>query len=183
MSEDTLFVVRIRHRPAARTLAAIVIAGAAIGVGVAFYAFARPQPVLFLPAGWHSPQAHALPAVLFGGLPTFVHALAMPLLIAALLQPRRRIDLVAVCAAWCGVEIAFELAQHPSIGHTLLASLPTGEHCSAWLAPFANFVRTGTFDWIDIAAAALASLIAYAASCHCIERHATPAETRHVQFA
>ena len=181
MRLDPAFVVRLRDQPPARALAPILIAGAAIVVGVAFYAFARPQPALFLPAAWHSPRAHALPAVLLGGLPTFLHALAMPLLIAALLQLRRRIDLATVCAAWCGVEFAFELAQHPRIGHALIASLPTSERWSAATAPFASFVRTGTFDRIDVAAAALASLAAYALLCCPIERRTTPtAEARHV---
>lgn len=163
-----------------RTLAPILIACAAVALGVAFYAFARPQPALFLPAGWHRPQTHALPAALVGGLPTFVHTLAMSLLTAALLQPRRRVGLRTICVAWCAVEIAFESAQHPRLGHALLDALPASERWRVLLSPLANFVRTGTFDGNDVVAAALASLTAYAVLCHAIERQTTHMEARHV---
>jgi len=180
MSEDHLFVVRVRHQPAAGALAPTLIAAAAIAVGVAFYAFARPQPALFLPAGWHRPLPHALPTLLLGALPTFVHALALPLLIVAVLPARRRVALSAVCVAWCVVEIAFESAQHPRIGHALLERWTIDERWHARLAPLANFVRNGTFDRIDLAAAVLGSLAAYAVLCRLIETRATNAEGRHV---
>lgn len=167
------------QRPAG-ALEATLIACMAIVLGVAFYTFARPQPALFLPADWHSPQAHALPALLCAGLPTFVHALAMPLLTAALLQPRKRIGLGAICAAWCVVEIAFEAAQHPRIGPALLAHLLVGEHGHTGPAPLASFVRTGTFDAIDVAAAVLASFTADALLRRPIERRTPAAEACHV---
>lgn len=167
-------------RPGIGSLALASIAGAAITFGVAVYAFARPQPALFLPAAWHRPWAHGLPTALLGVLPTFVHALAMPLLTAALLQPRRKAGMRAICAAWCVVEIGFELAQHPRIGHTLLNALPADARSSALLAPFAHFVRSGRFDALDIAAALLASMVACAILLHPHVQRADSGGTDHV---
>jgi hypothetical protein len=158
-----------------------LVACAAVALGVAVYAFARPQPAMFLPAGWHRPLVHGLPAALLDGLPTFAHTLAMSLFTAALLQPRRRAAMRAICAAWCVVEIAFELAQHPRMGHALLEALPIDARWSALLAPVAHFVRTGGFDAFDIAAALLASLVAYAILIQTHALRATPTEVhRHV---
>jgi hypothetical protein len=167
-------------RPGLRPLALASIAGAAIAFGVAVYAFARPQPALFLPATWHRPLAHGLPTALLGVLPTFVHALAMPLLTAALLQPRRKAGLRAICAAWCVVEIAFELAQHPRIGHALLNALPVDARSSALLAPFGHFVRSGRFDALDVATALLASMVACAILLHTCAQRADSKEAGHV---
>jgi hypothetical protein len=137
------------------------IAVCALVVGVAAYAFLRPHAAAFLPAGWHRPQMHGLPTWLLGGLPTFVHTLAMALLTAVVIGSERAATLRAVCAAWCAVEIAFELMQHAALRPALLATLSADAEASSWTAPFANFVRRGTFDSLDIAAALLAASVAY----------------------
>ena len=144
----------------------LVVAGCTIAAGVALYAWLRPSAVMFLPAGWHRPLAHGIPGWLLDSLPTFLHALALSLLTLAVIGTRRNAVIAAVCAAWCAIEIVFEVMQHAAVGAALISGLPaalTGTHAFAWLA---RFVRTGTFDPLDIAAAALGSLAAYAILAH-----------------
>ena len=113
------------------------------------------------------------------GLPTFVHALVMSLLTAAVLGIRRGTALGA-CAAWCAVEIVFEASQHPTLGLRLLASLPSDLADAGAFRAIANFVRTGTFDPLDIAAAAFGSLAAYAVLTRSNDSYANPMEARNV---
>lgn len=151
------------HRwPIGNAAGLTIIALCALAVGVATYAFARPQAAMFLPTGWHRPLAHGLPGWLLAGLPTFVHALAMPLLTAIVLGSRRQATLLGICAAWAVVEIGFEAMQHPALRDALLSILPLDGAATGWLAPFANYLRGGGFELIDIAAALLGSAAAYA---------------------
>ena len=142
--------------------APVATALCAIAVGVAVYAFLRPQPAAFLPAGWHRPLSHGLPAGVMAGLPTFVHTLLMSLLTAALVGSCRANVLGATCAAWCVVEVVFEFAQHPAFGPSLGASLHWVFAGVGTFIAFENFVRAGTIDVLDIAASVFASLLAYA---------------------
>ena len=158
----TLRPVFASDRSASGVRGPVLVAVCALAIGVAAYAFLRPHAAAFLPAGLHRPLSHALPAAALGSLSTFVHALAMPLLIAALIGARRGALLATVCAVWCAVEIGFELAQHPAVGLPLLAGLPSALAETRPFTAFSNFVRLGTFDPLDIAAAALASLVAFA---------------------
>lgn len=165
----------VAHSNALRTVTALC----ALVVGFAAYAFLRPHAVAFLPAGWHRPQMHGLPIWLLAGLPTFVHMLAMALLTAIVIGSPHAATSRVSCAAWCAVEIGFELVQHVAVRPALLAALPADAAASIWFAPFANFVRGGTFDPLDIAAALLATLVAYAILNHRPSRSDKPTETRH----
>lgn len=158
-----------------------VIATCALAVGIAAYAFARPQAAMFLPSGWHRPLAHGMPGWFIAGLPTFVHGLAMPLLIAALAGSRRKSTLFAISAAWAMVEIAFEAAQHAALRDALLALVPTQNGAAAWFVPFASYLRAGTFDTIDIAAALLAGSLAYLILIRSRIAFSQRPETDHVQ--
>ena len=163
-----------------RALGPVTIALCAIAVGVAVYAFLRPEAAAFLPAGWHRPVSHGLPVAVMAGLPTFVHALVMSLLTAAVLGFRGEAARGATCAAWCAVEIVFEVAQHPAVGLPLLASLPSGLAETRTFTALASFVRGGTFDPLDIAAAAFGSLTAYAILMRSNGTYANPMEAKHV---
>lgn len=134
----------------------------AIAIGVAVYALARPQAAMFLPSGWHRPLAQGMPWWFIAGLPTFVHGLAMPLLIAAVAGARRHRTLFAISAAWVAVEVVFEAAQHAVLRDALLALDRAQVPVTGWLAPLAGYLRAGTFDVIDIAAALLAGGVAFA---------------------
>lgn len=158
----------------------VMVALCAIAVGVAVYAFLRPQPAAFLPAGWHRPFSHDLPAAVMGGLPTFVHALVMSLATVAVLAVRGDAARGGICTAWCAVEIVFEVAQHPRVGLPLLASLPSGLADTGALTALGNFVRTGTFDPLDIGAAALGSWVAYVVLKRSNDTDINLMEARHV---
>lgn len=144
-------------------LAAEPLATAALAMlmGVGCYVWLRPLPAAFLPEGWHHPMAHALPPLLTGAAPTFVHTLAMSLLLMVAAGTSQRLAKAAVCAAWCGLELACEVAQHPSVGQALLAAWPTDMGAVWGYAALAGFVRSGTFDPLDVAAALLGSMAAY----------------------
>lgn len=148
--------------PPARTAERVAIAACAIACGVATYVWLRPSPAMFLPTGWHRPLAQGVPVEILGALPTFVHALALSLLTAAVLNARRVALLRAVCASWCAIELAFELAQHPIVAATLLARWPCDIDTCVALKPIAHFMRGGSFNRLDLAAAVLGSAAAYA---------------------
>lgn len=168
-----------RDRPA---IAPAVAAIGAIALGVATYAFARPHAAAFLPAGWHKPLLHGSIGWILAGLPSFVHALAMPLLTAVVLGSRRQRAPLAICATWGAVELVFEAMQQPALRDVLLRTLISDVGSARGFAPFANYLRTGTFDPIDIAAALLASMAAYAILIRSQFTLPHSAQAQHVQF-
>lgn len=163
-----------------RSTLSVTVAVSAIAVGVAVYAFLRPQPAAFLPVGWHRPLSHDLTAAVLGCLPTFVHALAMSLATAAVLGVAADRARGVICMAWCAVEIMFEAAQHPKVGVPLLAGLPSALAGTGVLTALGSFARTGTFDPLDIAAAAFGSWVAYAVLTRTNDTDVHPMEARHV---
>jgi len=114
----------------------------ALGAGSSIYLFARsaalPSPALSL---W------------MGSLPTLLHTAAFALLSLAVVAPWPRLA-PAVCAAWILVESAFEALQLPAVAELTRASA---------IAPDSTLLRAylhGTFDPLDIVAAALGALLA-----------------------
>lgn len=106
-----------------------------LGLGAAIYWLARP-------AGY---------GAWLGAAPSFLHPLAMILLCAAVLRPRRRAAL-ALCGFWVVINLAFEAGQWRPAAATLFSWL--GAHCGAVFAcqRTAGFFLHGTFDWMDVAA-------------------------------
>jgi hypothetical protein len=99
---------------------------------------------------------------LFGALgqwlPSFVHPFAFSLFTAATLQSRSAWRYGA-CAAWCAVNVAFELGQHPQVSSRLATALQ-GIGPASLTRPLANYLLRGTFDGGDIVAAVLGALAA-----------------------
>lgn len=155
------------------------LAALALAAGVALYVWGRPQPAMFLPSGWHRPLDLGPAGAWAGALPTFVHALALPLITAALLRPARRATAAAICVGWCVVEVFFEALQQRAIGAALMAHLPSQAPCKEVCDALAAFARHGTFDPLDIAAAVLASALAGAIVGATAPRHALRSETHH----
>lgn len=167
------------HPQGAAAALGAVVALVALLIGVAVYMFLRPHAAAFLPPGWHRPHGHGLPIWLLAGLPTFLHTLAMTLLTVIVVGSRRASTVWAICAAWCAVEIGFEFVQHAALGPALLAALPADAAALIWFAPFASFVRGGTFDGLDIAAALAATFVANVILNHRPPRSEKPLEARH----
>lgn len=97
-----------------------------------------------------------------GWLPSFIHPFAFSLLSAALL-PAPASARYGACIAWCAVNIAFEVGQHPRISPSLAENLdsalgktPLGPPAQA----LADCALRGTFDTGDIVAAMLGALAA-----------------------
>jgi hypothetical protein len=92
-------------------------------------------------------------------LPSFVHTFSFSLLTAAAL-PQRATPRYSICAAWCAVNLTFEIGQHPVPARHLahLAEAALGNTSLA--RGLANYFLRGTFDAGDIAAALLGAMAA-----------------------
>ena len=94
-------------------------------------------------------------------LPAAVHPFAFSLLTAAALPPRLAWRYGA-CAAWCVVNIAFEVGQHPLFSGYLVSAL---QATSGQFVPgraVTSYFLHGTFDAADIVAGAFGALLAAA---------------------
>ncbi len=151
-------VVRARHRwGRTASLAAIGCFGLAIGVLVYLTDRAASRAVLMPTIGSHAGMH------LFGvvglWLPSFVHPFAFSLFTAAAL-PSRRMPRYGACVAWCAVNVAFEIGQHPQVRQHLAAFLEAALGRTPIVRSLANYFLRGTFDLGDIAAALLAAFAA-----------------------
>lgn len=139
--------------------ALLVIAGFVWALGLLVYVTDRPLAhAVLMPSldGWH--RARPLFGALGDSLPSFAHPFVLALLTAAVLREAR--SRYAACAVWCGIDVAFECGQHPSIReslahamHALLDPVRLGQ-------PLADYFLRGTFDPGDIVAAVLGGLAA-----------------------
>jgi len=117
-------------------------------------------------------RAALIPAVpvvaglgLFGGpgawLPSFVHPFAFSLFTAAVQSPRRS-PAYWVCAMWWAINVAFEIAQAPSVSTDVADVLPQllGQ---TWLTDMiSNYLLRGTFAVADLVAATAGAVAAAA---------------------
>jgi len=92
-------------------------------------------------------------------LPSFVHPFAFSLFTAAALSPGAAPRYVA-CAAWCAVNVGFELAQHTAFKSQWVLVLSAGAGDSVMTRPVLNYLLHGTFDFGDVLAAILGALAA-----------------------
>jgi hypothetical protein len=137
----------------------------ALAAGALLYAVARPHAAAFLPAGWHHPASAGtlllLAAGLIGAAPTFLHALAMSLLIAVATQavtPRGR---GGCCAAVCAGEFAFEVAQHFAVAAVLLRTVMSSPPAAGIDGALRSYLTHGTFDPLDLLAAGVGCMTAF----------------------
>lgn len=149
-----------RKGPRKQTVAALFLIRAsaglfALGLGVSVYVADR-ETTFVLP--WANTEWLRL-CVRFGvlaqWLPSFFHVLAFSLLTATVLAREARPPYGA-CVAWCAVNMAFEVGQHPALG-TSLANIANGLGAPPFLGRY--FVY-GTFDIADLAATAIGALLA-----------------------
>jgi hypothetical protein len=113
-----------------------------LAAGFAVYAFARPL---------HGANEALL--LLVGSAPTFLHTAAFALLTAAVLGSTAR-RAAATCLAWMGINVLFELGQHPRFAATLANALPAWFDRLPVLDRVGPFFSGGRFDALDLAAAA-----------------------------
>lgn len=144
----------------------IAFAALALALGVLTYAVARPHAAAFLPAGWHRPvlavASLQLASGLVGALPSFLHALAMSLLIALAAQATTPRGCGGCCAAVCAVEFGSEIAQHPAVAAALLGSAAPSPVAGGLDRALRSYLMHGTFDRLDLVAVAAGCLAAFA---------------------
>jgi len=93
----------------------LFLAIALLTFGLSVYLFDRPaDQIYFIPDGW---QLSSADNPLFGSmgacLPSFVHVAIFILITGVLLKPWR-FPIASICLLWFGIDILFELAQHPN---------------------------------------------------------------------
>ena len=138
-----------------------MMGGIALALGLAVYLTDRdPSHAALIPV-----VAGLAGSNLFGPLgrwlPAAVHPFAFSLFTAAAL-PSRSAWRFGACAAWCVVNIAFELGQHPLIGRHVVAALPVSSSQSVPGGMVANYFLNGTFDGTEVVATVLGALAAAA---------------------
>jgi len=123
----------------------------ALGVGVLVYLTDRdPSRAALVPAIAALSQSHLFGAVGLS-LPSFVHPFAFSLFTAAI-QPARRAPAYWACGLWWAINVAFEIAQAPSVSAGVADVLPQflGQ---TWLATtLSNYLLRGTFAVADLVA-------------------------------
>ena len=138
----------------------------ALAFGALIYALMRSHAAAFLPSGWHHPVLAStklpLASALIGGAPTFLHALAMSLLVVVATQAATPRGRGACCAAVCAVEFAFEFAQHTVVAALLLGSVTVLPMVGGIGGLWRSYVTHGTFDPLDLVAACAGCLAAFA---------------------
>ena len=157
---------------AMRTAAGLAASGAAaLAVGLLVYLGDRgAASAALLPTGWALGGGPGFGA-LGMWLPSFVHPFAFSLFTAALL-PLRAVPAYGVCAAWCAVNLVFEIGQHPGVSGLLAQAVQETFGSGPVGTALARYFVRGTIDWGDIAAAVLGSL--FAASLLRVAHAATP---------
>lgn len=136
------------------TLGALVYAGARTAGG----AMLIPSTLGFVPSlpilmqDWFSPVT--------GSLPTFAHTVAFALFTSALALrgPRRA---AAACALWFVIEVLLEAGQADPVARTVAELLPGSVTHLPLLDHTAAYFLHGTFDPLDLAAAAMGAVMAY----------------------
>ena len=142
--------------------AVLVAAGCfAIALGLLVYAADRPAGHALLIPAFPALTGGRLFGTLGQWLPSFVHPFAFSLFTAAAL-PSRATPRYGACIAWCAVNLAFEVGQHPQISGRLAKVVHDVLGQSPPAGALANYFVRGTFDVGDIAAVILGALAAAA---------------------
>jgi hypothetical protein len=139
----------------------VAIGSLGLAVGLLVYMTDRDAAQAMLFPTIAALDTGAVFGVLGPWLPSFVHTFAFSLFTAAAL-PWRCAWRYGACAAWCAVNVAFEMAQHPQVSARLAEALEGGFGLTSLTRPLANFFLRGTFDGADIAAALVGALAAAA---------------------
>jgi hypothetical protein len=152
-----------RNRGIRVTFLWVACAVAALGLGVGLYIVDRSAAhVYLLPSALTLPGAPVWASgVLGGSLPSFLHVFAFILLTAAVLAPRTARSVAAIAAAWCAIDVLFELGQLPLLAPRIAAALPDWFRHVPLLDNVGPYFLRGTFDPADMAAILVGAALGY----------------------
>ena len=138
----------------------LLLAALLLVIGVVVYAVDRGGAAYFL-IGWTTSHGKVgFFGPLGDHLPTFVHSLAMILIIAAVLRPWAQL-LPAIVIGWFAVECLFEIAQISPLDAHVAALLPAWLDELPVLEASADYFLDGTYDPLDILSIGLGAAVAY----------------------
>ena len=141
-----------------------------VGIGLFALAFGSlvylidrpPDQTYFVYSCPYNVSLHETVPILFGpignSLPTFIHVFAFILITTGLLSPNKRGCLIT-CACWFTIDCVFELGQR--FYSYPLKILPESFASVPFLENTKNYFLYGTFDFIDLAAIFIGTIIAY----------------------
>jgi len=150
----------------------IIVGLIALFVGLIVYLVDRPAEQTYFIYKIDSAISlhHSLPP-LFGPLgkilPAFVHVFSFALLTAGILACHKR-GCIAACLVWLSVDVAFELGQKFGMWSSNL--VPSCFEGIPLLDNTVNYFMSGTFDFMDLAAIVVGSLVAYLTMMCTLER-------------
>jgi len=93
-------------------------------------------------------------------LPTFSHVFAFSLLTAACLGGGRRAGLWA-CLTWFGIDVTFEVGQHPEIAEHMVRIIPDWFESMPILKHAKGYFLSGTFDVWDVLSIVVGAIAAF----------------------
>jgi hypothetical protein len=147
--------------PSAAPVLLVAIGCLALAVGVLVYMTDRDAARAMLFPSIASLDTGPVFGVLGPCLPSFVHPFAFSLFTAALRAPGRGPGYGA-CAAWWGVNVAFEVGQVPRIAELIADGLQCAGIEGPLTKPLTNYLLRGGFDVGDLIAVTLGALAAAA---------------------
>lgn len=139
----------------------VAAGGSALALGLLVYLTDRGGAHASLMPAIPAAGEHHLFGVLGQWLPSFVHTFAFGLFTAAMVPAVSALR-VGACAAWCAVNVVFELGQHPQISRPLASALRAALGPGPVTRLLAHYFQRGTFDVGDIVATILGALAATA---------------------
>ena len=132
-----------------------------MALAAVLYATARPDGTAYL---LPIQLAQILPAVesgaALGSLPTFLHVFSFALLTVAVGRPQSASACIVISCGWCLVNVMFEAGQHPNLAPAIEGILPSSFGFLPLLENVGPFFINGTFDSLDLFAAAFGALAA-----------------------
>ena len=131
----------------------------ALFLALVFYALGRPDGTVYLlPVQLTQILPTVSAGAALGSIPTFLHVFSFVLLTVAVARPQSATACVAIACSWCMANVLFEMGQHPGIAPLINRALPASFDSVPILENIGPFFLNGTFDPLDILAAALGAV-------------------------
>ncbi|MBI3772848.1 MAG: hypothetical protein HY272_09140 [Gammaproteobacteria bacterium] len=118
-----------------------------------FYALTRSSPHIFFLSDLFAPIFSGHPSVpVWDALPSFLHTFSFVLISVGIIGCRRLSKVIAIAWMWIGVELLFELGQHPALRVMFADALPAWFEQVPIFDQTARYFMRGTYDALDVTA-------------------------------